>query len=87
MAALVEQVKIDLAEQQPERIRVLGLLDAAGPGNPQHVRHGFRQPALEQPVRADDSSRPTACRRRLRTASTPSAPGKNARTMRPCGVS
>ena len=74
--ALVEQMQIELAEQQAERIRVLGLLHAARPGDPQQIGLGVRHPAFEQAFAPQRSSRPSGAPiGALRTASTPSAPG------------
>jgi len=45
--ALVEKVQIDVAEQEPEGIRVLGLLHRAGPGDAQAIGYALGNPVFE----------------------------------------
>ena len=51
MAAFVEQMQVEVAEQRPERIGILGLLHGLGPGNAQSIRQALADEALEQPLR------------------------------------
>ena len=45
---LVEQMKIQLAEQQSEGIRVFGLLNGIRPDDPQPIRYAFMNEVFEQ---------------------------------------
>jgi hypothetical protein len=50
MAALVEQKKIQVSEQRPERIRILGLLDCLRPTNAKEIRRGIADESFKQPA-------------------------------------
>src|ERR1700722_7953410 len=50
MPAFIEQMNVDVAEQQAERIRVLGLLLGIWPRNSQSIGRPFMNKIFEQPA-------------------------------------
>jgi hypothetical protein len=50
MPAFVEQMKVNVAQQQAERVRILGILHGIGPVNSQPIRRPFGNEVFEQSV-------------------------------------
>ena len=63
MATLGEEMQVEIAEQWAERIRILGLLHRARPGDAQEVRRLIGHDALEHAVRLLRLERADAARR------------------------